>query len=119
MIACHSGDGRECVSRRELREKVFRLANALEGLGLSQGDRVVAILRNDADALAAALAVVALGATLSVAAPEMGVEAIMARFAPLTPKFLLAHAAARAHDTGRPLGLRVAEVAGICRRSKP
>jgi acetoacetyl-CoA synthetase len=111
VIACHSADGRECVSRRELREKVFRLANALEGLGLSQGDRVVAILRNDADALAAALAVVALGATLSVAAPEMGVEAILARFAPLTPKLLLAHAAARAHDTGQPLGLRVAEVA--------
>ena len=111
LIACHSADRRECVTRRELREKVVRLANALEELGLSRGDRVVALLRNDADALAAALAVVALGATLSVAAPEMGVEAILARFAPLTPKLLFAHAATRVHDVGRPLGLRVAEVA--------
>jgi len=111
VIACHSAGRRECLSRRELRERVIRLAHALEGLGLSPGDRVVAILRNDAEALIAALAVVALGATLSVAAPEMGVEAILARFTPLTPKLLIAHATGQSHDTGQPLAQRVAEVA--------
>lgn len=99
LSACHADGSRVHYSRGELRERVARLAQSLAGLGLGEGDRVVGVMRNDAQAIIAALAVTALGATLSTAAPEMGVEAIRDRFAPLAPKLLLAHTAVRAFDT--------------------
>lgn len=99
------------LTRGELRERVTRLASALMKLGVRPGDRVVGILRNDAEAIAAALAVAATGATLSTAAPEMGSEAILDRFSQLEPCLLLAHLAPLPHDTGAPVAERVAEVA--------
>jgi acetoacetyl-CoA synthetase len=100
LIACHA-DGRTVrLTRGELRIRVARLAHALSRLGLSEGDRVVGVMRNDADAIIAALAITALGATLSTAAPEMGVETILDRFAPLAPRLLFAHTAVRPFDTG-------------------
>ena len=111
LTACHA-DGRvNRWTRGELRERVARLAQALSALGLGEGDRVVGVMRNDAEAIVTALAVTALGATLSTAAPEMGVAAIVDRFAPLAPRWLFAHTAARAFDTGLPLADKVAELA--------
>ena len=111
LTACHA-DGRVTrCTRGELRDRVVRLAQALSALGLREGDRVVGVMRNDAEAIVAALAVTALGATLSTAAPEMGVAAIVDRFAPLAPGWLFAHTAARAFDTGLPLTDKVAELA--------
>lgn len=99
LTACHADGSRMRWRRGELREQVARLAQALSSLGLREGDRVVGVMRNDGQAIIAALAVTALGATLSTSAPEMGVEAIVDRFAPLAPRLLLAHTAARAFDT--------------------
>ncbi|MDQ3060877.1 MAG: acetoacetate--CoA ligase [Pseudomonadota bacterium] len=111
LTACHADGRRVRWSRGELRERVARLAQALSDLGLREGDRVVGVMRNDAEAIVAALAVTALGATLSTAAPEMGVEAILERFSPLAPQLLLAHTAARAFDTGLSLADSVAALA--------
>lgn len=111
LSACHADGSRIRWSRGELREQVARLAQSLSKLGLREGDRVVGVMRNDGAAIVSALAVTALGATLSTAAPEMGVEAIVDRFAPLTPKLLLAHTAARAFDTGTALADNVASLA--------
>ena len=110
LTACHA-DGRvNRWTRGELRERVARLAQALSALGLGEGDRVVGVMRNDAEAIVTALAVTALGATLSTAAPEMGVAAILDRFAPLAPRLLFAHTAARAFDMGRSLADNVADL---------
>ncbi|AOY99626.1 acetoacetate--CoA ligase [Cupriavidus sp. USMAHM13] len=111
LTACHA-DGRHVrLSRGELRDRVARLAQALSGLGLREGDRVVGVLRNDADAVVAALAVTALGATLSTAAAEMSVETLLDRFAPLAPRLLFAHVAERAFDKGMSLAHNVAGLA--------
>ncbi|SAK68328.1 acetoacetyl-CoA synthetase [Caballeronia hypogeia] len=105
-------DGRRITyTRSELRERVMRLAQSLSEMGLKEGDRVVAIMRNDGDAITTALAVTALGATLSTAAPENGVQAILDRFAPLAPKMLFAHTMQRPFDTGGSISGHVAAVA--------
>ena len=111
LTACHADGRRVRLTRGELRDRVARLAHALSALGLHEGDHAVGVMRNDADAVVAALAVAALGATLSTAAPEMGVEAILDRFTPLAPRLLFAHTAARAFDTGMSVAGNVAELA--------
>ncbi|MES2932357.1 MAG: AMP-binding protein, partial [Pseudomonadota bacterium] len=111
LTACHADGRRIRLSRGELRERVARLATALSQLGLAAGDRVVGVMRNDAESVVAALAVTALGATLSSAAPEMGIEAITDRFEPLAPRLLLAHTAERTFDTGPSLASKIAALA--------
>ncbi|MDE1182311.1 acetoacetate--CoA ligase [Paraburkholderia sp.] len=111
LTACHADGHKVRMTRGELRERVMRLADALTALGLREGDRVVAVMRNDSSAIVTALAVTALGATLSTAAPEMGVEAMIDRFVPLTPRLLFAHTKARAFDTGTSVANNVAALA--------
>jgi acetoacetyl-CoA synthetase len=111
VIGCHADGRRVRLSRGELRDRVARLAHALLELGLREGDRVVGVMRNDSEAIVAALAVTAIGATLSTAAPEMGVETILDRFAPLAPRLLFAHTVARAFDRGAPLAGKIATLA--------
>lgn len=111
LVACHADGGREAWSRGALRARVAQLADALDGQGLAPGDRVVAVLRHDADAAALALAVAAVGATLATASPEMGLEALAERFAPLEPRWLLAHLLPRAHDAGSALDDKVEALA--------
>ncbi|HZY20231.1 MAG TPA: acetoacetate--CoA ligase [Ramlibacter sp.] len=97
-------DGRRVRWRRgELRDAVKRLAQSFHALGLRVGDRVAAVLRNDGQAVLAGLAVAAVGATLSTASPDMGVEALIDRFAPLAPRVLVAHAAPQPFDSGPAL----------------
>ncbi|MGN6275522.1 MAG: AMP-binding protein, partial [Solirubrobacterales bacterium] len=69
---------------------VWRLAGHLRGLGVEQGDRVVAIAGNNVEAAIGALATAAIGATFSSASPEMGAPAILSRFEQLSPKLMLA-----------------------------
>ncbi|WP_246216958.1 acetoacetate--CoA ligase [Paraburkholderia panacisoli] len=111
LTACYADGRRLRLTRGELRERVARLADALSEWGLREGDRVVCVMRNDADAVVTALAVTALGATLSTAAPEMGVETILDRFTPLLPRLLFAHTAARGFDTGTSVAANVADLA--------
>ncbi|MCI0752657.1 acetoacetate--CoA ligase [Teichococcus vastitatis] len=100
------------LSRGALRHRVSALATALHQLGIRPGDHVVGVMRNDAEAVTAALAATAIGATLATAAPEMGSEAILDRFAPLRPRLLFAHLAPAPHDQGEALAQRVAAIAG-------
>jgi acetoacetyl-CoA synthetase len=111
LTACHADGRRVHLTRGELRDRVSRLAHALTELGLRQGDRVVCVMRNDAEAVVTALAVTALGATLSTAAPEMGVETLLDRFTPLSPRLLFAHAAAQTFDTGVPVAAKIGALA--------
>lgn len=88
IVARHGDGSRRELTRRELRERVRRLAAHLRALGIGRDDRVVAIAANDAEAIVASLAVATLGATFSSAAPEMGAAAILSRFEQLAPKLL-------------------------------
>jgi acetoacetyl-CoA synthetase len=110
-IAAYHADGTVSrFTRGALREEVARAAAALRAWGLKPGDRVAAVLRNDDRAVIAALAVAAVGASLATAAPDMGVDALRDRFVPIAPRLLIAHGAAREHDAGIPLPLKLAQL---------
>lgn len=111
LTACHWDGRRVHLTRGELRDKVARLAHGLSMLGVQAGDHVVGLLRNDEHAVVAALAVTALGATLSTASTEMGVETILDRFTPLAPRLLFAHVTPRVYDTGTPVADNVTALA--------
>ena len=64
-------DGLELVSHGELRDLVGRLRAGLLRLGVGRGDRVVALMPNCVEALAAFLAVASLGAIWSSCSPTL------------------------------------------------
>lgn len=107
LTACHAGGGRDTYTRGALRVAVSRLATWLKRRNVRPGDHVVAIARNNAEAVIAALATAAIGATFASCAPDMGVPAILARFAPLNPVVLFGCLRAEPWDRGVPVAERV------------
>jgi acetoacetyl-CoA synthetase len=89
LTSVHGDGTAERFTRGELRSAVQRTGVALTGLGIAPGDRVVAIAPNNAGVVVAALAVSALGATLSTATPDMGPSALLGRFGQVQPKAIL------------------------------
>jgi acetoacetyl-CoA synthetase len=90
IVAHHANAPPDRLTRGELRERVLATAAYLRARGVAPGDRVAAVAGNNAEAVVAALACAALGATFSTAAPEMGAPAVLARFEQLQPKLLMA-----------------------------
>jgi acetoacetyl-CoA synthetase len=111
LTACHGGGSRERFTRGALRVAVAGLATSLQRLGVRRGDHVAAIARNNAEVVIAALATAAVGATFASCAPDMGVPAILARFAPLDPVVLFGCLGAKPWDSGAPVAERVAGAA--------
>lgn len=111
LIACRADGIRESLNRRELIKGVARTAQGLRRLGVSTGDRIAAVLRNNADAIVVVLACAGLGATVSTLSPDMGADTIFARLQAVTPRWLIAHTAPLPFDHGTALAERVADVA--------
>ena len=103
LTSVHADGPADSYTRRELREAVERTATALAGLGLGAGDRVVAIAPNHARVVVTALAVTALGATLSTATPDMGAGALLGRFGQVEPVLLVLDRKGMAESTARDL----------------
>lgn len=82
--------GDSTMTWAELRAQVASVASHLQSMGVTKGDRVVAILPNTETALIAFLAAVSLGAIWSLCAPDMGHVAILDRFKQIKPKVLIA-----------------------------
>jgi acetoacetyl-CoA synthetase len=76
------------VSRRELRDLVSRLQQALRAEGVGKGDRVAGYLPNMPEAVAATLATASLGAIWSSCSPDFGVQGVLDRFGQIEPKVL-------------------------------
>ena len=89
VTAVHGDGSVERLSRAALRSRVQATAGALAAQGVGVGDRVVVIAPNNARAVVVALAVVALGATVSLALPDMGPSALLARFEQIDPRLLV------------------------------
>jgi len=111
VTACHADRPRERLTRGELRDRVRSVAASLRDMGVAEGDRVVAIARNGNEAIVAALATAAMGATFSSCAPDMGVFSILARFAPIEPVILMGHFRSERWDIGAPVAANLVEVA--------
>ena len=111
ITVCTRSGVAERISRRELRDRVTRLAEELHRLEVAPGDRIVAVVRNTSEAVVAALATAAVGATFSSATPEMGTSAILSRFQQLSPKILMAHLSAPGGAKDDRVTQRIGEVA--------
>ncbi|MBB3677014.1 acetoacetate--CoA ligase [Modestobacter versicolor] len=98
LTSVHADGTADRYTRGELRAAVERTSAVLHGLGVRVGDRVVAIAPNHAGVAVAALAVAALGATLSTATPDMGPTALLGRFGQVRPRVLLVDRVGMARD---------------------
>jgi acetoacetyl-CoA synthetase len=81
---------RRRMTRRELREAVSRLQQALAVAGVREGDRVAAFLPNMPESIIAMLATASLGATYTSCSPDFGVQGVLDRFGQVEPKVLFA-----------------------------
>jgi acetoacetyl-CoA synthetase len=100
LVAHRVGGVTERVPRRERRSRAPALAAELQRIGVSPGERVVAVVPNNPEAVVAALATAAIGATFSIAAPDMGVPALLSRFDQLAPVVLMASLEGHAEPGG-------------------
>src|SRR5205085_285033 len=110
VVAHHSSRPCERLTWPELRERVRNLAAHLRLLGVTPGDRVVAVAGNNAEVVVGGLAAVAVGATFSSAAPDMGAPALLGRFEQLNPAILMANLSS-AGEASLALSDRVGQVA--------
>lgn len=78
------------MSWAELGGRVRVLATQLRALGIRPGDRVAAYIGNVPEAVVAMMAVTAIGAVWTCAAPEFGVGAVVDRFGQVEPVALIA-----------------------------
>ncbi len=90
LIGVHESDATVEWTRAELYARTAEIAAGLRELGVTRGDAVVAYMPNTAEAVAAALAVAAIGASWSSCPPEFGTKSVIERFQQLAPKALLA-----------------------------
>jgi acetoacetyl-CoA synthetase len=112
-LVAHRVDGHvERLTRRELRRRVRVLAAELAQLGVSPGERVVAVASNNPEAIVGALAAATIGATFSIATPDMGVPALLSRFEQLAPVVLMANLEDRAETGSSTLHDHVGALAG-------
>ncbi|WP_235589464.1 acetoacetate--CoA ligase [Sphingobium sp. MI1205] len=100
------------TSWTELGDAVRALATQLRAYGIEPGDRVGSYMPNVPETAIAMLAVTAIGAIWSSAAPEFGVKTVVDRFAQIEPKLLFA--ADGYSFAGRKFDRRteIAEIAG-------
>jgi len=78
------------VTLAELRGMVGAAQAGLQRLGVSAGDRVVALAPNRLEALVAFLATAALGAVWSSCSPDFGAASVIDRFTQISPTVLIA-----------------------------
>ncbi len=78
------------VTLAELRGMVGAAQAGLQRLGVSAGDRVVALAPNRLEALVAFLATAALGAVWSSCSPDFGAASVIDRFTQISPTVFLA-----------------------------
>lgn len=78
------------MSWAELGGMTRKLATRLREMGVGPGDRVASYMPNIPETMAAMLAVTAIGAVWSSAAPEFGVGTVADRFSQIEPKVLFA-----------------------------
>jgi acetoacetyl-CoA synthetase len=89
IVSCRPGGKVEAVSWGELNCRVRHGAAALQAAGVRPGDRIAAVLRNDASAVVACLATAAVGAAFSSCSPDMASAAILSRFGELDAVLLV------------------------------
>jgi acetoacetyl-CoA synthetase len=80
----------DSLTYAQLEAEVARVAAGLRALGVTKGDRVVALLPNVTETVVALLATASIGAIWSSCSPDFGARSVVDRFAQIDPKVLIA-----------------------------
>ena len=89
IVAINESGDRTLLTRRQLFDKVCRVATFLKSQGVGHGDRVVAVMPNNTEAVIGLLATATIGAIWSSCSPEFGEDAICDRFGQIEPVVML------------------------------
>ncbi|MFF0457536.1 acetoacetate--CoA ligase [Nocardia africana] len=89
IVAAEESGAERTVTRSELRRQVLALAAELEALGVGCSDVVAGYLPNIAESVVAFLATATLGATWASVGQDYAPDAVIDRFAQLSPKVLI------------------------------
>ncbi|MDX1400350.1 MAG: acetoacetate--CoA ligase, partial [Kiloniellales bacterium] len=76
------------LSHEELYDLVSRTAQALQSLGVGEGDRVAGFMPNMPETVIAMLATTSLGAIWSSCSPDFGTQGVLDRFGQIEPKVI-------------------------------
>ena len=112
IIAVSERRGTAELSYAELAAEVARVARGLRALGVTKGDRVVALLPNIPEAVIGLLAAASIGAIWSSCSPDFGARSVVDRFAQIEPAVLLAVDGYTYNGKDYPRTGVVAEIAG-------
>lgn len=90
IVGCDERGRSDSLSYGQLEAEVARVAAGLRALGVTKGDRVVALLPNVAQTVVALLATASIGAIWSSCSPDFGARSVVDRFAQIDPKVFIA-----------------------------
>jgi acetoacetyl-CoA synthetase len=110
IIAIDETGTRREWSRGELTGEVLAIASALSRAGVGSHDRVVAVAPNTLESVAACLATLAVGASWSSVAPNLGLDATLDRFVQLGPKVLFTVSSYRYQGLTHDVSDRIADL---------
>ena len=90
-LSAHCEDGSNIqLTRRDLKQRVLRLAGWMRDNGIGRGDRVAAYIPNIPEAVIAMLATASVGGVYSSCSPDFGLGGASDRFGQIEPKLLIA-----------------------------
>ncbi len=78
------------LTRKELENKVLKMAGWMKSKGVKKGDRVCAYMPNCSETVITMLASSALGAIFSSCSSDFGIEGVIDRFEQIEPKIMIA-----------------------------
>jgi acetoacetyl-CoA synthetase len=90
IVAASERDRTITLTYAELATEAGRVARGLRALGVTKGDRVVALLPNIPEAVVGLLAAASIGAIWSSCSPDFGTRSVVDRFSQIEPAVLLA-----------------------------
>jgi len=88
LISVDEKGQRQTLTYKALRQQVANCALGLKNVGIGVGDRVAAIMPNNASTIIAMLATTSLGAIWSSCSPDFGSKALFDRFDQIDPTLL-------------------------------
>jgi long-chain acyl-CoA synthetase len=106
------------VSFAEMRQRVYRVADALAGLGAQPGDRVVLWLENGQEFLEVEQAVFLSGLVRTALSPKLHVDDVLEILEDCTPRVVVTDSTRAARLIGRAAG-RTTEIVVVGERTSP
>ena len=108
ILSCHADRAPERLSRGELRQRVATAALALQALDIGAESRVAVVAANHEDTVVSVLAAAALGATIAMVAPDIGLPAMLERLNQVEPVMLICDQDSTLATVQPPLQERIA-----------